>query len=368
MILIDFSSIIHRMVHVSVSNAKPAKKDGKFVTSDFAGLLKYYILQDLFNVSQEHKANFGDIVICLDNGLGGYWRRDVYHAYKANRKPGRDESEIEYKEVFEDLAHLINELKNNVPWKVIDVPRAEADDIMLVLAREYGKYEKVLIHSPDKDLIQAQKDNEGVFQYSSLTKKWLVPENKHDHMEQWLQEHVVLGDAGDNVPKVVDHTEFSETFLEYLSKNGHEDINSPIKFKESNITKDARVQLLENFNVFKLNRKKESTGVKDVYKDIRFGPATLKKEITKHGSIEKWLDTHPMYRDHYKRNAVLVLEDGIPTDIWNESILQFKEAKTDYNDVAFEEYLKANNLKSILLELPNHFKINRDLTAADFGW
>lgn len=368
MILIDFSSIIHRMIHSSVASVKPNKVDGKYNTKDFIGMTKYLIIQELFNIKQEHSTNFGDIVICLDKSADGYWRKDVYPGYKAGRKKGREESEINFGEVFAEIDGLIEQIKNNLPWKVVEVPRAEADDIMLVLAREYSKYEKILIHSPDKDMIQAQRDNDTVFQYSSLTKKWIVPENKHDNMDHWIMEHVCLGDASDEVPKVVDHTEFSKAFLDYLEKNGHGDIKTPMDFKDSKIVNNEKVRLIEEFDIYKLNRKKESTGVKDIYKDIKFGPSTLLKEVTKAGGLDKWLDSHPLYRPHYERNFTLVMEEGIPNHIWNEIVVRFKEADITYKDKEFENYLIENDLKFILMELPNHFKIQRELTAEDFGW
>lgn len=369
MILVDFSSIIHRTIHTSISSIKPKKVDGKYITSEFIGLAKYYILQELFTIKQEHGSNFGDIVICLDKSASGYWRKDVFPDYKANRKKERTESEINFSEVFADIDGLIEQLKKNLPWKVIEVPKAEADDIMLVLAREYNKQEKVLIHSPDKDMIQAQRDTDSVFQYSSLTKKWLVPENKHDHMEHWIMEHVCLGDDSDGVPKVVDHTEFSLAFLGYLENEGYGDIKTPMDFKAStDIPNEEKIRLITEFDVYKLNRKKESTGIKDIYKNMKFGPATLKKKIAECGSLDKWLDSHPLYRKHYDRNFTLVMEEGIPSDIWNEIVVQYKEAVVDYNDKDFEHYLIENGLKSILMELPNYFKINRELTADDFGW
>lgn len=366
MILIDFSSIIHRMIHTSVSNIKPSKVDGKYVTSEFIGLTKYYILQELFGIKQEHGTNFGELVICLDKSSNGYWRKDVYAGYKANRKKGREESEIDYSEVFAEINLLTDQIKQNLPWKVIEVPKAEADDIMLVLAKEYSKYEKVLIHSPDKDMIQAQRDD-NVYQYSPLTKKWLVPENKHDHMDHWIQEHVCLGDASDEVPKVVDHTEFSQTFIEFIEENGY-DWKTPVEFKNAKVDAQIKTDLIINFDVFKTNRKGESTGIKDIYKDMKFGPATLKKKIAEFGSLDAWLDSHPLYRGNYERNFTLVMAEGIPVDIWNNIVLAYKEASMEYNNNQFETYLKENSLNSILMDLPSVFKITRELTADDFGW
>jgi 5'-3' exonuclease len=355
------------MIYTSIANIKPAKEDGKYITSEFVGLTKYFIMQELFSINALHNTKFGDIVICLDKSSDGYWRKDFYPGYKAGRKKGREESEINFSEVFKEIDELIDQINLNLPWKVIAVPKAEADDIMLVLAKEYSKYENILIHSPDKDMIQAQRDTDNVFQYSSLTKKWLVPENKHENMDEWVLEHVCLGDAADEVPKVVDHTEFSDNFLEYLKENGY-NISSPHEFKVAGIPDSDKRKLIMDFDIEKTNRKGEPNGIKDIYRDIRFGPSTLKKEIKKHGSLDAWLDSHPMYRNHYERNFKLVMTEGIPTDIWNNIILTFKTAKNDYNPVQFEEYLNNNNLKTLLLELPQHFKIERPLSVEDFGW
>jgi phage antirepressor YoqD-like protein len=358
---------MHRMIFSSVSSVNPKLVDGKYVTKDFISVTKYFILQELFSIKQEHQNKFGDMIICLDNAKDGYWRKQVFSAYKESRKAGRDESEVNFPEVLNELSELTSQISENLPWKVIDVPRAEADDIILVLSREFNKHEKILIHSPDKDMIQAQRNTDNVFQYSSLTKKWIVPENKHDNMDHWIVEHVCLGDASDGVPKIVDHTEFSDAFIKFVFEQGY-NINNPVEFKNSNISDVEKRNLLESFDVYKTNRKGESTNVKDIFKDIRFGPTNLKKKLKEHGSLENWLDSHPMYKAHYERNYMLVMEEGIPDNIWNEILYRFKNAKTDYNDKVFEKYLIENNLQSLLLELPNHFKISRELTADDFGW
>jgi len=368
-ILIDFSSVIHRKIHTAISQVKPDKIDGKYITKDFIGLIKYYILQDLFTIKQEHSNNFGVIVICLDESSNGYWRKDIYHGYKFSRKPNRDKSEIDYVKIFGEVEKLIEQIKQNLPWKVVQVPRAEADDIMLVLAKEFNNSEKILIHSPDKDMIQAQCNNDNVFQYSSLTRQYIIPENKHDNMEQWLLEHICLGDASDEIPKVVDHTEFSDSFLEFLEKYNLHNIKTPMDFKDTNnISYRKKVEIIENFNVYKLNRKKESIGIKDIYKNMKFGPVKLKKKITKFGGLNNWLDSNPLYRKHYERNFKLIMAEGIPSNIWNEIIINFKDAPSNYNDKDFEKYLIENGLKSILLDLPGIFKVTRELTADDFAW
>lgn len=299
--------------------------------------------------------------------MGGYWRKDVYSAYKASRKHSRDESDINFNEVFSEINKLIDQIRNNLPWKVVEVKRAEADDLMLVLAKEYSKDEQILIFSPDKDMIQAQQWNDNVHQYSSLTHSWVTPKEKNNNMKNWIHEHICLGDPGDEIPKVVAETEFSQNFIEYLKEKNIKEL-TPYEFKNSELSKKDKMELIMNFDIYKKNRKGESTGVKDIYKDVRFGPKNLEKMITKFGSLDKWLDSHPLYREHYKRNYKLIMAEGIPSNIWNEVIINFKKARTDYNMKAFEDYLNENHLKLILMELPNVFKMNRALTAEDYGW
>lgn len=354
------------MIHASVFSIKPSKVNGQFVTSEFVNFTKYLILQELFSIKAQHENTFGEIVICLDNAKNGYWRNDFFPAYKSNRR-NKPETEVNFKEVFQELNSLTLQLKENLPWKVIDVPKAEADDSILVLARHYNQFENILIHSPDKDMIQAQRGTDTVKQYSSLTKKWLVAESKQANMEEWILEHVCLGDVSDGVPKVVEHTEFSENFKVYLTNNGHE-VDSPFSFKNSLIDELEKRKLLNNFQIFKTNRKGESTGEKDIFADVRFGITTLKKAIQKHGSLDNWLDSHPLYRKHYERNYVLVMEEGIPEHIKDNVLAEYNSAVAEYKNVEFEKYLTENQLTQILLELPGIFKITHELTAADFDW
>lgn len=396
---------MHRMVCVSTKETE-LQEDGTFITEDYIFFTEHLILQELYNTHQEHKNKFGNMVLCLDNASGGYWRKDVHPRYKSKRKNSKEISPIKWDEVYQYINNLLKCITENLPWKVVSVKRAEADDLMLALARHYNKHEKILIHSPDKDMIQAQKNaNSAVFQYSSLTKKWLVPENKHDDMEDWLLEHICLGDSCDEVPRIIDETIFSENFLKYLKDNNIL-VDNPVDFK-SKLTTEEKEQLLSNYNVYKTNKKGEETEL-DIYFKERFGPSSLaeihdgtwelkqrksilekqKDELKSQGlkitEINKaiksllikdetpekrfndWLDSHPMYRPNYQRNHTLVMEEGIPVDIWNSILLEYKEAKEDFYPVHFEKFLDENNLSQ--LKMTMSFDVQREMTISDFGW
>jgi len=366
MILVDYSSILHRKIHTAVKQTNPKTTDGQYNTSEYVDYVKHCIMEELIEIQTTYSGKFGDLVICLDNATGGYWRRDFYPGYKMQRKDTRDQSPINFKELFAELQGLIEAIRNFTPWKVVEVEKAEADDLILVLSDLYNKHEPILIHSPDKDMLQAAKPGANVKQWSSLTHKWLTPESKSGSLQEWIDEHCILGDFSDGVPKIVHGTEFSEDFLTYLKEHGH-DCKTPQLFKTS-IPKDEKIGLLNEFSVYETNRNGESTGVKAIYKPIRFGPSGLKKVIKEHGSVENWLKTDKTLQENYDRNYILVMREGIPEYIEENVLTAYNEAKTEYKNQELEEYLRANNMNMILTTLPIVFKLDREITASDFGW
>lgn len=358
------------MIYAGVSELKKnkAKKiNGKYRTSDFIGMTKHHILNEIILSEQEFGNQFGKMVLCIDDARNGYWRSDIYPAYKLNRKTLKDESEVDFSEVFEEINYLIDIFREHVPWKVVSYPRTEADDIILILAREFNPNEKILILSPDKDMIQAQRDTNNVVQYSKITKKWISPELKSGNMDQWIQEHLCLGDVSDNVPKVVDNTVFSQNFLNYLHDHDLK-CQTPMEFKKLNISKSEKTLLIKNFDIYKLNRKKESTGIKDIFKTLKFGPKTLEKQIETHGSLDEWLDSHPLYRKHYERNFKLVMEEGIPSEIKDGILTEYHNALDKYNNTQFQNYLKDNKLNVIGMMCQNIFRTPEEISVENCGW
>lgn len=328
-----------------------------------------YILRELVSIQTMYGPEFGEMIILFDDWKKDYWRKDVYPAYKASRAGQKAKTKINYTEVYVEVNKLVHQLEENFPWRCVTVDRAEADDTILVLSREYSKVEKILIYSPDKDFIQAQRWTDNVSQYSPLTKKWLVPENKHDSMEHWTLEHVMLGDDSDGVPKVVAHCEFSQSFIAHLEAHDVEH-KTPYEFKQAMLCEQTDCtnhgKALHTFEVQKLNRNGEEIGL-DIYKDVRFGASTLKKAIEKHGGVDEFLDSHPLYREHYNRNFTLVMEEGIPEYIWNETIKKLNEAKSDYNYDEVQDYLNEHMLFDIVALLPRVFT-REEISVDNCGW
>ena len=88
---------------------------------------------------------------------------------KQSRRKGREESDLDWDDIFGTLNKIRNEIKENFPYKYLEVFGAEADDIIGFLCEE-NKDEKIMIISGDKDFIQLQK-YPNVKQWSPITKK-----------------------------------------------------------------------------------------------------------------------------------------------------------------------------------------------------
>jgi hypothetical protein len=161
-------------------------------------LVRHMVLNSIRLYRTKFK-EFGDLVICCDDK--NYWRKDIFPYYKAHRKGDREKSDLDWSLLFDCLNKIRDELKENFPYKVVQVDRCEADDVIGTLCERFGTTlnnsdsERILVLSGDKDFAQLQK-YANVEQFSPITKKWIRINNP----EQFLQEHILKGDRGDGVP------------------------------------------------------------------------------------------------------------------------------------------------------------------------
>ena len=326
MILIDLSSAFHKCTHGLASGILKETK------ADFVDLKLY---QKEFNISMlnvlcAHINMFREyateIVICLDETSGrGNWRKKIYPMYKYARQQFRQSfTKFDYKDAYVLFDNFVKALKASQAktlFKVVDVDHCEADDLILVLARDAAnKGEPVMILSPDKDFIQLQ-DNPLIKQYSWMTNKILRVDDKtgddENGMQEWLLEHVCLGDQADNVPRIVDFKEFKPGVREYLIESALLDENE-----------DAWSFSTGYFNYDDF----EAFG--GVFEREKFGLATLKKRIQEVGSLENFLDLDPCYRKNYYRNRQLVLEEGIPMALREQIISEYQDDSKNVSNPA----------------------------------
>ena len=161
-------------------------------------MIRHMILNSIRMYNKKFRNEYGQMVIACDSSS---WRKDYFPNYKFKRKSGREESSLDWNEIFRIINMVREEIEQNIPWKVIKVDNAEADDIIGAIAiesQEFGKNEPIMIVSADKDFIQLQKYG-NVRQYSPMTKKFIEDKNPLTY----ITEHVFKGDSSDGVPNVL---------------------------------------------------------------------------------------------------------------------------------------------------------------------
>lgn len=149
--------------------------------------------------NKKYRTEYGQMVICCDGF--NTWRKQYYPEYKASRKKNRDNSDMDWVEIFRVLHMVRDEIKENLPYKVVHQDGVEADDIIATLVertQEFGMDEPVMIISSDKDFIQLQKYR-NVKQFSPIQKKMVTDDNPRTY----LFNHIMRGDDGDGIPNVL---------------------------------------------------------------------------------------------------------------------------------------------------------------------
>jgi 5'-3' exonuclease len=188
MIIVDFNQVVLSNLMMSLGNHTNAQIEENMV--------RHMVLNALRAFKVKFGDEFGELVVACDNT--NVWRKQIYPYYKANRKKSQEKSELDWKSIFECLNKIRQELKDNFPYRIIDVESAEADDVIATLVKYKHDEQNILIMSGDKDFIQLHK-YDGVQQYDPVRKRKIA----HDNPKRYLVEHILKGDSGDGIPNVL---------------------------------------------------------------------------------------------------------------------------------------------------------------------
>ena len=190
MILVDFSQVMISNIMMQLHHNNEEVNES---------LVRHMVLNSLRMYRQKF-AEYGDMVMCCDGP--SYWRREYFPQYKANRKKSREKSSVDWSAIFDALHKIREEIAENMPYPVLRIEGAEADDIIAALCKHNGMVirspdneKNIMIVSADKDFCQLQK-YANVEQYSPIQKKMVVENNP----ERYKKLHILQGDSGDGVP------------------------------------------------------------------------------------------------------------------------------------------------------------------------
>ena len=202
-LLIDYSQIlIASATHSDISAYTQKGIDPKIIRqaimNSFFRSMMYY--------NRVYRPQYGAPIICADSK--DVWRKNVFEYYKAHRKAGKEESPLDWTEIYTTMDYIRTVLDEIFPWKVVKTPGAEGDDIIACLCKYFQDNEEkdhglfvepqdILIISSDGDFGQLRK-YKNVSQWNPMQKKLVEkpgPTALHDK--------IVRGDGGDGVPSVL---------------------------------------------------------------------------------------------------------------------------------------------------------------------
>ena len=218
------------------------------------------ILNTLRMYNTKYRDDYGQMVLCCDGG--NVWRKQYFPNYKASRAKGRSESSVDWNEFFRILNQVREEIREFIPFKVVHVQGAEADDVIATLVestQEFGRGENVMIISADNDFMQLQKYS-NVRQFSPMTKKLLKDEDPIRN----LHEKILRGDSGDGVPNVLSD---NDVFIRDGARQ------TPLSSKKVNAWLDKWDEL-DNDTALKANLARNTTMI-----DLACIPQNIREQI-----------------------------------------------------------------------------------------
>ncbi len=83
-------------------------------------------------------------------------------------------------------------------------------------------------------------------------------------------------------------------------------------------------------------------------------------------TLEDFLNSNELYKENYERNKILVLQEYIPTEIYNSIILSLKTQEKDKINISeFKDYLYKFGFFELAENLPDNFVSNSNSISID---
>ena len=276
MVLFDYSNLAHRCV------------------SSKAGLQGWQAraFQEMYDfvldVAGNHEADVTDVVVALDSTTG-YWRRDYFAPYKADRKQRKDAT-VDWAEVYRQFGEFADNIAQHLPWAVVRVDKCEADDVIYALSvANSNDGGESFIYSSDSDYLMLVDEHIHVF--NPMKGEWAKfpydckvngKDFCYDSPTEYKMYAILTGQAGkDNVYNIKTPTDF------------------------------------------------------DGERKPGFGVAAAAKLLAQSEDcgLYQALQQNGWY-DNYMRNCMLINPDALPTQYSNAIMEKYAEQEPEINDVA----------------------------------
>lgn len=180
--------------------------DGLNMSFSFRGTVDFY--KKYFEMVNSLKRSYktDKVILCVDKGSSTY-RKALDPCYKQNRKDKQEaqteEERKEFEAFFKSFEQSIEYVRDNSDYPIIRFQGVEADDTLAYICSKRKKLNKdhIWIVSSDRDLNLLI--DEGVSQFSYVTRKEFTVDNWDQHYdwtrEEYISIKVLQGDSGDNI-------------------------------------------------------------------------------------------------------------------------------------------------------------------------
>jgi 5'-3' exonuclease len=309
----DISGFLHRYVHVK-------KHEILCDYNTVANMMFEVVSNDIvrFGISKSNP-----LVVAVDSKP--YWRSQYYNencrkfpeyydtkkeewkTYKGGRSKDPD---FDWNKIHKVFSYVLKTLDCCTDVRVIEVPTAEADDVIYIASKYYqNKGQPTIIVTCDKDINQCQVVGE-IEIYDPMKKIFIPTINK----ERFMKLHLICGDKGDNIaaikPRVAEKTavKMYDTITETLLTNP--DMNERYLFNQvlidfKHIPEDLYGQVTakleeshDNYhamNLLKCFQRLDCQGISSNMRRFKFVDREVKTELNNilniHNKNEKYHDS-----------------------------------------------------------------------------
>ena len=170
LILFDFNNLAHRCIHQRGLGCGADQRSWDLLAYMIFTIMYDFVIQC---TEQFEPGDTVDVVLALDS-KDGYWRRELYPPYKADRAERRAADGIDWPRAYAEFDKLTDAIDRFTPWKVVRVTKCEADDVIYALSALHPQKNTdglVIIHSGDSDYLQLVSDK--VLLYSPMQKEFV---------------------------------------------------------------------------------------------------------------------------------------------------------------------------------------------------
>ena len=191
-VLFDFNNLVFRNFFIKEVSAHTENPDYM--------LWRYNIFNSIYQSLWKIK-NVKEVILAVDDRNS--WRKSFFSRYKESRKKQRDKSDVNWQDLFDEIKKLTSDLKHYMPFKIIKIMSAEADDVIAVLCKHVKN--KCIIISNDEDYIQLNSDRVKI--YNPGKKEYLPYTNPKD----FLLEKIMTGQRKDDIFNIITPNNWGET-------------------------------------------------------------------------------------------------------------------------------------------------------------